>query len=587
MSARGSDPFVEQVRAATDIVAILSSYLELRKAGKRWKGLCPFHSEKAPSFFVNQENQTFYCFGCQKGGDVFTFLMEQEKLTFPEALRMLAEKAGIPMPQRPRHGAEGIDDRLGEAMEVAAAFYRKCLQIEEGKRAADYLRARGITPQVAERFALGWAPASWDGLLRHAKRMLPERVLVRAGLVVEGERGLYDRFRGRVLIPIRTAGGRTIAFGGRLLDAGEPKYLNSPETPLYRKGTTLFGLGEARPAIRDAGGVLVVEGYFDVISLASAGIGWAVGTCGTALTAEQAGLLRRYSENWTLLFDGDAAGRAAVLRALDAAVGIHPSVRVALCPDGSDPDSWVRGEGVDRVREALGQARTQTPLQYLEGWARSSGLSQEATLPRVADLLRRVTDPLIRDLWVAEAAGRFRLSERALWRAIGSSKTPAERRGEPGKEKTGDRLSAREREIIAAAVQQPAVSAALRAACEGVPVIQPRCLEILDWITARHAEGVRGAASLLSRAAGEEPRLVQELSFLHEETGDMRSDPADLVRRLQGWALRQRMRDLTDSIRRAEEQGVEFASLLKEKQQLAAELRRLDEARPQKAPNFP
>lgn len=574
MGTRGTDPFVEQVRAATDILAVISGYVELRKAGARHKALCPFHTEKAPSFFVNVESQTYYCFGCQKGGDVFSFLMEQEKLTFPEALRMLAEKAGIPMPQRRRRGEEGIDNRLGEAMEVAAAFYCERLKKADGKGALDYLAGRGITRDSIERFGMGWAPASWDGLLNHARRLLPERVLLKAGLLIEGDRGPYDRFRGRIMIPIRSAGGRTVAFGGRLLAEGEPKYMNSPETPLYKKGTTLFGLQEARNAIRDERNVLVVEGYFDVIALSEAGLGWAVGTCGTALTGEQAALLRRYTENWTLLFDGDQAGRTAVLRAFDAVIPVHPAVRIALCPEGLDPDSWVRRDGPEVVQEAL--TRAQTPLQYLEGWARSAGLSTEATIPKVAALLRRVTDPMIRDLWVQEAAGRFRVRERTLWAAIGPAKQSNGKRSDRTAGSGGSDFSAREQQIIAAAVRDPREAAALLEACQDVPGITLHCREILSWVSARNDEGISEEAGLLSRAVEEGDQLMRDLSFLHQEVGQMKEVPSDLIDRLRGFGLRQRMRDLTDRIRRAEEEGQDLAPLLKEKQDLALRLRGLD-----------
>jgi DNA primase len=581
MGLRGTDPFVEQVRLATDILSVISPYLELRKAGKRWKGLCPFHGEKTPSFFVNQENQTFYCFGCHQGGDAFAFLMAQEKMTFPEALHALAERAGIPIPQRRLPGTGGPDERLGEAMEVAAAFFRDRLRSREGSPAKAYLNARGIDDGLIERFGLGWAPASWDALLQHAGRLLPERILLRAGLEIEGERGLYDRFRERVMIPIRTAGGRTVAFGGRLLGAGEPKYLNSPETPLYRKGTVLYGLPEARDAIREAGNVLVVEGYFDVISLSAAGIGWVVGTCGTAMTPDQASLLRRYAERWTLLFDGDAAGRAAVLRAIDAAVPVHPGVRVGLCPEGLDPDAWVRSKGAGGVREALGQ--TATPLQHLEGWARAQGLSPESTLPRVADLLRKVSDPLVRDLWVQEAAGRFRIREARIWEVIGRPEAQAR-----GSTQTAgpQKLAARERQIIAAAVRTPQIARDLKEACDEVPDIAPGCRDLLAWIAARCGEGIVDEAGLLSRATEEEER-IRELSFLHDEIRQVEEVPHDILHRIRRWGLQHRMRELTDRIRIAEERGEEVANLLVVKQELAAALRDADPRAAPKEGNFP
>lgn len=570
---RGTDPFVEQVRAATDLVALVSSYLELKRAGRRLKGLCPFHGEKTPSFFVHEENQSFYCFGCHQGGDVFRFLMLQERLTFPEALRMLAEKAGIPMPSRRAHDA--AEDRVGEALEVAAAFFHETLLTAAGRAAREYLANRGIGDAEIERFRLGWAPAAWDGLLRHAGRLLPERALLQAGLLIEGERGPYDRFRERLMIPIRTAGGRIIAFGGRLLGPGEPKYLNSPETAVYKKGMVLYGLPEAREAIRSAGNLIVVEGYFDVISLSAAGIGCTVGTCGTALTAEQAMLLRRYGERWTLLFDGDAAGRAAVMRALDAAVPVHPGVRIALCPDGSDPDTWVRREGAQAVRDAV--ARAISPLQYLEDWTRGEGMGLEDILPRAADLLRKVTDSLIRDRWVQEAAGRFRISEERIWATIGRLPSPPKTAGPASRKDESVRMTAREREIVSAAVRRPAIAAPLLAATSDVPVVSAACREILGWIGARHDEGIDDPAGLLSRAS-DEPDLLRDLSFLNEEAEDVGSapeHPEEMLRRIQSWRLRHRMQELTDRIRRAEERGGDVAPLLAEKQEMAETLRQL------------
>ncbi len=583
MSLRGTDPFVEQVRAASDIVGLISSYLELKRAGRRWKGLCPFHTEKTPSFFVHEENQTFYCFGCHQGGDVFHFLMLQERLTFPEALRMLAEKAGIPMPRQRNQDAAG--DRIGEALEVASAFYREALRSPAGRAARAYLAGRGIRESEIERFGLGLSPPAWDGLLRHAKRLLPERALLQAGLVIEGERGLYDRFRDRLMIPIRTPGGRIVAFGGRLLGPGEPKYLNSPETAVYKKGTILFGLPEAREAIRASGNLIVVEGYFDVISMSASGIGETVGTCGTALTPEQAGLLRRYGERWTLLFDGDAAGRAAVMRALDAAVPVHPAVRIALCPDGSDPDSWVRRDGPAAVREAV--TRASTPLQYLEEWTRSQGMEIEEILPRAADLLRKVSDPLIRDRWVQEASGRFRIHEARIWGAIGRIPGAMEPRGK-GESAGVTRLTAREREVVSAAVRRPAIAVSFLEVAREMPVIGTRCREILDWIATRHTEGVREAAALLSRAA-DEPALTRDLAFLHEEAEDADPSPEhpeEVLHGIRSWAMRYRMQELTDRIRRTEEGGGDVAPLLEEKQNLAKALRELVESERTDEGNF-
>lgn len=583
MPHRGTDPFVEQVRAATDIVGVIQAYVELRRAGRRLRGLCPFHGEKTPSFFVHEENQTFYCFGCQQGGDVFQFLMLQEKLTFPEALHTLAERAGIPIPRE--RSRERTDDRLGEAMEVAAEFFRSRLRAPEGEAARRYLEGRGIGAGAVERFGLGWAPASWDALLQHARRLLPERILLQAGLVIEGERGLYDRFRERIIIPIRTAGGRTAAFGGRLLGPGEPKYLNSPETPLYKKGTVLFALGEARDGIRQRGDIVVVEGYFDVIALHAAGIDWAVGTCGTALTPEQAALMRRYSERWTLLFDGDRAGRAAVRRAMDAAVGVHPGLKIALCPDGLDPDDWVRQVGSEGVLAAFEHALS--PLQYLEAWSVDERITVEQLLPRVAELLRKIGDPMIRERWVQEAAGRFHLTEARIWEVVGRS---AGASPSPPKPAAAPALRPREKQIVSAAIRRPDLADEIRAICEELPDLGRRCVEVLRWVSARFDEGASAGAAILSLAS-EDPALVRDLAFLHEETvpdeGGEEGElvPEDLLLRMRRRLYEHRKREITDRIRRAEDRGEDVTILLREKQELAAALRGLEGSTPEEAGN--
>jgi DNA primase len=312
-----------------------------------------------------------------------------------------------------------------------------------------------------------------------------------------------------------------------------------------------------------------------VIALHMGGIDWVVGTCGTALTPEQALLLRRYGERWTLLFDGDSAGRAAVLRALDAVVGVHPGVRIALCPDGVDPDTWIRRDGAATLQDAC--ARALTPLQYLEGWARAEGLTMEQTLPRVAELLRKVGDPLIRDRWVQEAAGRFHLAESRVWEVVG---TPAAAARSAPAVREPFRLGARERQIVAAAVQSPEMAADLIEACTGVPGIGTICLEVLAWIDVQNQAGVRDPAKLLSLAT-EEPNLMRDLAFLHDEGGAAEPEeggglpPEDLIRRLRTLGLQSRMRDLTDRIRRTEEAGGDVEPLLSEKLRMATEMRSL------------
>ena len=261
---KGFEDVRERVRTASDIAEVIGQHISLRKVGRSWKGLCPFHQEKTPSFTVSPERQTYHCFGCGVGGDVFGFVEEMEKVSFAEALRLLAEQAGIELPSW-RAESQGAA-RLYEICQEAAVFYHRwLLDAETGRRARDLLRSRGIQKEVEDRFELGYAPEGWDSLGTRLERRFGKESLVQAGLTIprEGGTGSYDRFRDRLMVPLRTASGRVLGFGGRVVGDGEPKYLNSPETPVYRKGSFLFGLGEARQALREGQSALLVEGYFD------------------------------------------------------------------------------------------------------------------------------------------------------------------------------------------------------------------------------------------------------------------------------------------------------------------------------------
>ena len=277
----------ERVREATDIVQLIGERVQLRRAGRSYKGLCPFHAEKTPSFTVTPDRQIWHCFGCSKGGDVFAFVMEQDKVTFPEALRLLADRAGIELPKQERGAGEEAFDRLYQANALARDFFRAGLGTTEGaKKARAYIAARGFEEPWITRFEVGWAPEGWDGLLTALAKLIPAAVMEQAGLIVrrgDGS-GHYDRFRNRVIFPVATAAGKVAGFGARVIAAeDEPKYLNSPETPVFRKGRLLYGLPVARAGMRESGEAIVSEGYLDVMRLHACGFTNAVSTCGTAL----------------------------------------------------------------------------------------------------------------------------------------------------------------------------------------------------------------------------------------------------------------------------------------------------------------
>jgi DNA primase len=404
---------IERVREATDIVAVVSEHVQLKRTGRVWKALCPFHTEKTPSFIVNPDRQIFKCFGCGEGGDVFRFLMEFEKLSFPETVDLLAGRAGIPLPKS--RGWQPEEESVFPVLEWAGQIYRRELQGRGGQAARDYLKQRGLGTEVAERFGLGWAPPGWSHLAGASQGRYGPGLLKRAGLVVENDRGgVYDRFRGRLMIPIRSALGRTIGFGARTLGNEEPKYLNSPETEVFNKSRVLFGLAENREAIKEADDALVVEGYMDALALVQAGFPNVVAACGTAFTEDQAKILRRYVDRVVLLFDGDAPGVRAAWKSAGVFLGAGLDVRVVSLPPDHDPDSFVRAEGADTLR-----ARCKDAPGVV-------GFAQEVLLDRVerredligafARLAAAVEDPIRRRVLLQEAAERFRFDEATLAR---------------------------------------------------------------------------------------------------------------------------------------------------------------------------
>ncbi len=347
---------LEQLREAADIVVVVGEHLTLRKTGRSYVGLCPFHGEKTPSFNVSREKGTYYCFGCKRGGDVIDFVMEIERVQFAEAVERLADRFGVRLPPASPEARRRKDeqDQLAEVMEAAQALFARRLG-EDRPRA--FLERRGVPLEVATGFGLGYAAAEWRALYDELRKRFPERVMVGAGLVVEGDGGrVWDRFRDRVTIPIRNARGRIIAYGGRALGDENPKYLNSPETALFSKGQVLYCLDRAARAFATADRAIVVEGYFDCIALQHAGFGETVATLGTALSEHHAREFARRVPRVVVCFDGDAAGRSAAVGALRTLLAAALDVSVLLLPEGQDPDDMVRSEGPAGFRSRVDAA---------------------------------------------------------------------------------------------------------------------------------------------------------------------------------------------------------------------------------------
>jgi DNA primase len=356
--------FIADLLNRIDIVEVVGRHVTLKKAGANFQGLCPFHNEKSPSFSVSPTKQFYHCFGCGAHGSAISFLMEHSGLTYVDAIEELARSAGLTVPREERRPQDLAKQQqaiaLSEVMSPAADWYKQ--QLKLNTRAIDYLKGRGLSGEIAKRFNLGYAPESWQGLEAVFGTYSQDsiaNVLVEAGLIIQSEAKRYDRFRDRIMFPIRNPKGQVIAFGGRILDAGEPKYLNSPETPLFSKGNTLYGLFEARQAIRDKGCVIVCEGYMDVVALAQLGFANGVATLGTACTANHVRALMRQTDRIIFSFDGDAAGQRAAKRALEACLPMmadDKEIKFLFLPTEHDPDSFVRERGAPAFEEAIRQA---------------------------------------------------------------------------------------------------------------------------------------------------------------------------------------------------------------------------------------
>ncbi|MFH0855222.1 MAG: DNA primase [Candidatus Omnitrophota bacterium] len=383
---------LDEVLSRVDIVEVISSCIPLKRVGRNFKACCPFHHEKTPSFMVSPERQIYHCFGCGESGNAFKFLMRHERMDFPEAVEFLAKKAGVILEKKElrEDKTQGLSSRLYKINELAANFYANNLNSKEGSGAADYLIKRRIKRETCIGLKIGFAPVKWDGLINYLRsKSISLDLMEKAGLIISKEGGgYYDRFRNRVLFPIFDAKDRVLGFGGRVLDNSLPKYLNSPETPVYSKGKNLYGFNLAKDAIRENDFVVIVEGYFDFLIPYQEGLNCIVASLGTALTVEQVRLLKRYTHNVVMIYDADTAGELATLRSLDIFIEEEMNVRICSLPKDLDPDLFVRKYGIAALQEKivsaqgildykLGVLKSRHSIKEIEGVAKVSSLMLE------------------------------------------------------------------------------------------------------------------------------------------------------------------------------------------------------------------
>ena len=426
---------IHEIRNRADIVSLVSRYVELKQAGRNWKGLCPFHNEKTPSFNVNSDRQIFHCFGCQEGGDIIAFLMKHDGLSFPEAARSLAGDLGIEIAEESGAPEAGLGTRIYEANGLAQELYREALRQPEGEVARSYLKSRGFDGATADRFGIGFAPARWDAVAeRLGRNRIAGEIGVKAGLLAERKSGSghYDRLRGRLTFPIEDVRGRVIGFGGRALEADqEPKYLNTPESPVFHKRNSFYGYPDALESIRRAGRVILCEGYFDRIAFARADLGEALATCGTALTAEHGIQLRRRSREIVLVFDGDSAGQQATEKALAVLLPHGLRVRAVSIPGGRDPDDYLNEEGADALRKLVDEAPDALELSIRNAVRQGTVTPDQKAdvVAHVAPLVARVADAVSRDEYIRRLAMAVDASTAAVTTIVrdaarGSAQTP-------------------------------------------------------------------------------------------------------------------------------------------------------------------
>jgi DNA primase len=511
------DSFKQDLLNRVDIVEVVSRYVQLKKGGANFLGLCPFHGEKTPSFTVSPTKQFYHCFGCGAHGNAIGFLMAYAGLGYVDALRDLAGSLGMQLPEsRPRTREEAVREEreagLGTLLEQAMSFYRA--ELKKSARAIEYLKGRGLSGEIAARFRLGYAPDDWQAL-RAAFAEYDDRGLVESGLVIENEGKRYDRFRDRIMFPIFSNRGAVIGFGGRVLGQGEPKYLNSPESPVFEKGRELYGLVQAREAIRAAGRALVVEGYMDVISLAQHGVAYAVATLGTATTPHHVTRLLRLADQVVFCFDGDAAGRKAAWRALEVSLPLaldHKPIRFLFLPEGEDPDSSIRAHGAEAFERALREAQTLSGFLLGELRAQADLATPEGRsglLAAARPHLQRIEAPGLRLQLVKAVAELARVSQDEAEQLLGLA-TPGAPRARPAPRRSAPPIAAsQERNLLRCVLVKPAL----------IEELEPDLLdarapeaEVLQAIAAWAAEGGEMSAPLLIERFRDSPhaeRLFQ------------------------------------------------------------------------------
>ena len=614
---------IEEIRSASDIVDVVSAYVRLKRRGKSYVGLCPFHQEKTPSFHVTPEKQMFYCFGCQEGGNVFSFLMKTEKVSFIEAVRTLANRAGIELPvSESTQTASTQHEQLFRANMIAARFYYNSLtQTSEGEYALEYFRKRGFTDGTIKQFGLGYAPRGWQALINHAAEQGGEiEHLEKAGLAGKRDDGsAYDRFRGRAIFPIFSTSGRVVAFAGRQLydDDTLAKYINTPETPIYHKGKLLYGLSMTRDDIRKQEYAILVEGYTDLISIYQAGIRNIVATSGTALTEEQIRLLGRYAPAIVIVYDADSAGSTAALRGVELILEKGLDVKIAQLPEGEDPDSFVRNQGKEAFLDLIDDSTSFIDFKASE--LQKKGLfktpeGQAQAVRSIIETLAKIPDELKRNFYIKAISERYDVYESTLYRELDSvmrkqnrrprsfddqrkqittDDTPLEQQPTDKPENPVESFSSAECDILKLLLESDRdVMEFIFSQVTSEEMSHPAARGLFEKLAGLYrSSGIIDASSLINSDDFSEyssiiVRLLAERYEVSERWEDLRGFEefsinmqlaVDAVRTLKKWIIKQRIETVRKNIRDIEKQGGDSIPLARDMQILQQELKLIDQ----------
>ncbi|QPA30107.1 DNA primase [Thermaerobacillus caldiproteolyticus] len=537
MGYRIPEETIEAIRRSVDIVDVISDYVQLKKQGRNYFGLCPFHGEKTPSFSVSPEKQIFHCFGCGAGGNVFSFLMDIEGISFIDAAKRLASRANIDLShlalddQRESYTGANEAKKMIEAHELLKKFYHHLLlNTKEGQAAFDYLQARGWTREIIEQFEIGYSPNSWDFAVKFLTgRGFSLELMEKAGLVIRKENGSYfDRFRNRIMFPIHNHHGETVAFSGRMLGEGQPKYLNSPETLIFHKGKILYNFHQARLHIRKRQEAVLFEGFADVVSAIKAGVAYAVATMGTALTEDQARILRRNVESVIICYDGDTAGIEATFRAAELLSGTGCHVKIATIPDGLDPDEYIRKYGSERFQRDVIEASNSFMAFKMAYLRRGKNLQNESDqiryIEEVLQEISQLTNPIEKDYYLRQLANEFSLSLSALQQQLERYKKTKDKHNDDARERVATRqplpkkllpaFQNAERILLAHMLRNRDVALTVQQAIQGEFNIEEH-RAIAAYVYAFYEEGNEPDVSLLiARVPDHLKPLVTELSML-------------------------------------------------------------------------